>query len=174
MVQESLALKLRLLRARKGLTLTEAAELTGVTRWTLGALERGERRPYTPTLSKIARGYGVPVEELMEEPAPIPLGEDPVELLRAMEEAYAPPSVALTGWGQDMLERVAAGIDHYAARHFEDAMDSGRDEDAQEIAVRSYRVRGFLLERAKDAPARSSPEVRAKARKVAAQLEEAA
>jgi transcriptional regulator with XRE-family HTH domain len=67
MVQESLALRLRLLRARKGITLTEAEELTGVTRETLGALERGERHPYTPTLAKIARGYGVPVEDLVEE-----------------------------------------------------------------------------------------------------------
>ncbi len=73
----SLALKLRLLRARKGITLVEAAELTGVTRETLGELERGKRRAYTPTLAKIAQGYGVPVEELVEEEAPVPLAEAP-------------------------------------------------------------------------------------------------
>jgi len=64
-MQRLLAERLRVLRARKGLSLTEAAELTGVTRDTISGLERGKRHPYSPTLSKLARGYGVPVEELM-------------------------------------------------------------------------------------------------------------
>jgi transcriptional regulator with XRE-family HTH domain len=49
--------------------LVEAAEKTGVGRDTLSDLERGRRHPVMPTLAKIARGYGVPVEELLEEPA---------------------------------------------------------------------------------------------------------
>jgi transcriptional regulator with XRE-family HTH domain len=67
MMQGSLAEKLRVLRARMGLSLTEAATRAGVTRDTLSDLEHGKRHPYMPTLSKIAAGYGVPVEELLEE-----------------------------------------------------------------------------------------------------------
>jgi transcriptional regulator with XRE-family HTH domain len=68
MMQGSLAEKLRVLRAQRGLSLTEAAEKAGVQRQTIAFLERGERHPHMPTLSKIAHGYGVPVEELLEEP----------------------------------------------------------------------------------------------------------
>jgi transcriptional regulator with XRE-family HTH domain len=50
------------------LTLVEAAEQAGIGRDTLSDLERGRRHPVTPTLAKIAKGYGVPVEELLEEP----------------------------------------------------------------------------------------------------------
>ena len=68
MMHRSLAERLRVLRAREGLSLSEAAERAGVTRDTLSELERGKRHAYTPTLTKIARGYGVPVEDLLEEP----------------------------------------------------------------------------------------------------------
>ncbi len=68
MTQESLARKLRVLRAERGITLAEAEELTGVTRETLGALEHGQRGAYTSTLQKIAEGYGTTVGALLEEP----------------------------------------------------------------------------------------------------------
>src|SRR5215212_8499429 len=68
MMQESLARKLRVLRADRGITLAKAEELTGVTRETLGALEHGQRGAYTSTLQKIAEGYGTTVSALLEEP----------------------------------------------------------------------------------------------------------
>jgi transcriptional regulator with XRE-family HTH domain len=71
MTDESLPAKLRVLRARQGLTLIEAAERIGIGRDTLSDLERGRRHPVMPTLAKIADGYSVPVEDLLEEPAPI-------------------------------------------------------------------------------------------------------
>src|SRR5215218_802186 len=77
MMQGSLAMRLRVLRAERGLSLTEAAERAGIQRQTLALLERGERRPHDPTRAKIAKGYGVPVEELLEEP--VPLAEAPRE-----------------------------------------------------------------------------------------------
>ena len=67
-MQDTLARKLRVLRAERGLTLREAEELTGVDKDTLSKIERGLRHPYDVTLSKLAKGYGVPVEELLEEP----------------------------------------------------------------------------------------------------------
>jgi transcriptional regulator with XRE-family HTH domain len=62
-------MRLRVLRAERGLSLTEAAERAGIQRQTLALLERGERHPHDPTLAKIAKGYGVPIEDLLEEPA---------------------------------------------------------------------------------------------------------
>jgi transcriptional regulator with XRE-family HTH domain len=67
MMNETLARKLRVLRAAQGITLREAEELTGVTRETLGALEHGQRGAYTNTLQKIAEGYGTTVSELLGE-----------------------------------------------------------------------------------------------------------
>jgi len=84
MMQGSLAERLRILRAREGLTLTEASERIGITRHTLSSLERGGQEPHYPTLAKIAKGYGVPVEELLEEP--VPLAEAPQETGRLEEE----------------------------------------------------------------------------------------
>jgi transcriptional regulator with XRE-family HTH domain len=71
MTQGSLAEKLRVLRARRGLTLAEAAKRAGITPDTLSELERDKRHAYTPTLAKIAKGYGVPVEELLGEAVPL-------------------------------------------------------------------------------------------------------
>ena len=62
-----IALKLRVLREERGLTQKEAAELANVSHLTLIDLESGKRDPYMPTVTKIARAYGVPVEELVEE-----------------------------------------------------------------------------------------------------------
>src|ERR687889_514818 len=68
MMQESLAHKLRVLRAERGLTLREAAAKSGVAKETISDIERGLRHPHDPTLAKIAKGYSVPVEELLEDP----------------------------------------------------------------------------------------------------------
>src|SRR5215203_435277 len=56
--------KLRLLRAQRGLTLTEAAQKIGVTRGTLASLEKGSREPQMPTLLKISKAYQIPVQDL--------------------------------------------------------------------------------------------------------------
>jgi transcriptional regulator with XRE-family HTH domain len=65
-IQGTVAEQLRVVRARRGLSLVEAAERTGVDRHTIAALERGKRAPYFPTLERLADGYGVQVEELLE------------------------------------------------------------------------------------------------------------
>jgi DNA-binding XRE family transcriptional regulator len=67
MMPGPIAVKLRVLREERGLTLKEAAELANVSHWTLFYLESGKRDPYMPTVTKIARAYGVTVEELVEE-----------------------------------------------------------------------------------------------------------
>ena len=68
-MQDTLARKLRVLRAERGLTLREAAQRTGVDKDTLSKLERGIRHPHDVTISRLAKGYDVPVEDLLEDPA---------------------------------------------------------------------------------------------------------
>jgi DNA-binding XRE family transcriptional regulator len=67
MMPGPIAVKLRVLREERGLTPKEAAALANVYQETLIALESGKRDPYMPTVTKIARAYGVSVEELVEE-----------------------------------------------------------------------------------------------------------
>jgi len=67
MMPEPIAVKLRILREERGLTHKEAAELANVSHRTLIYLESGKRPPYMPTVTKIARAYGVSIEELVEE-----------------------------------------------------------------------------------------------------------
>ena len=66
-MQGALAEKLRILRARKGVTISKASKAARVERHTLRDLELGERTPTYPTLYKLASYYDVPVEELMIE-----------------------------------------------------------------------------------------------------------
>ena len=103
-MQSTLARKLRVLRAERGLTLREAEQLTGVDKDTLSKIERGLRHPYDVTLSKLARGYGVPVEDLLEEP--IPLAEVSQETGRLEEERLE----ADTPKDRQHWERVLASV----------------------------------------------------------------
>ena len=65
MTHRLLALKLRVLRAERALTIEQAAARAGVTPETVSDAERGRRHPYLPTLRKLAKAYDVPVEELL-------------------------------------------------------------------------------------------------------------
>jgi DNA-binding XRE family transcriptional regulator len=67
MMPGPIAVKLRVLREQRGLTQKEAAALANLYHWTLIDLESGKRPPYMPTVTKLARAYGVPLEELVEE-----------------------------------------------------------------------------------------------------------
>jgi transcriptional regulator with XRE-family HTH domain len=77
MTQKSLADRLRLLRAQRGLTVKDAAQQVGVDRHTLRRIELGTQEAQYPTLAKIADGYGVAVEDLLEEPVAAGKAEAP-------------------------------------------------------------------------------------------------
>lgn len=66
--------KLRLWRARHGLTLQEVADLTGVSVAMLSRVERGERQFHPLTKVRVARCLAVPVGELFEVDDPDPEG----------------------------------------------------------------------------------------------------
>ena len=58
---------LKALRERKGLSQTEVAKRSGVTRFYVSQLESGLRKnPSLPVLKRLARALGVPVTELLE------------------------------------------------------------------------------------------------------------
>ncbi|MDQ3862722.1 MAG: helix-turn-helix transcriptional regulator [Actinomycetota bacterium] len=64
---QPIVVKLRILREERGLTHKEAAKLANLSHRTLMELESGKLPPYMPTVTKIARAYGVSLEELVEE-----------------------------------------------------------------------------------------------------------
>lgn len=59
--------ELKRIRHKRGLTLDEAAELTGVSKPMLGQIERGRSSPTINTLWKIATGLKLPLSTLLRE-----------------------------------------------------------------------------------------------------------
>jgi transcriptional regulator with XRE-family HTH domain len=61
--------RLRRVREQRGLTLTEAAARTGISKSTLSRLENGQRRPSLELLLPLAHAYRVPIDDLVGAPA---------------------------------------------------------------------------------------------------------
>lgn len=55
------------LRREKGLTQEELAEVTGLSRGYIAAIEQGKRSPRQKTLAIIAERLGIEMEELLKE-----------------------------------------------------------------------------------------------------------
>ncbi len=60
--------RLRRVREQRGLTLTEAASLAGISKSTLSRLETGQRRPSLELLLPLAQTYRVPLDDLVGAP----------------------------------------------------------------------------------------------------------
>jgi transcriptional regulator with XRE-family HTH domain len=60
--------RLRALRKRRGMTITDVAATTGISASTLSRLESGGRRPNLELLLPLARVYGVALDELVGAP----------------------------------------------------------------------------------------------------------
>jgi transcriptional regulator with XRE-family HTH domain len=69
--------RLRGLRHQRDTTLTSVAAATGISVSTLSRLESGQRRPTLELLLRLARAYGVPLDELVGAP---PTGDPRVHL----------------------------------------------------------------------------------------------
>lgn len=61
--------RLRRVRERRGFTLTQAAERTGISKSTLSRLENGQRRASLELLLPLAQAYRVPIDDLVGAPA---------------------------------------------------------------------------------------------------------
>jgi len=51
------------MRIKKGLTLKEAAERSGISETSIGKIERGETSPMVKTLEKMAEAYGCEIAD---------------------------------------------------------------------------------------------------------------
>jgi len=60
--------RLRRVREQRGLTLTEVAHLTAISKSTLSRLENGQRRPSLELLLPLAQTYRVPIDDLVGAP----------------------------------------------------------------------------------------------------------
>ena len=65
MNDDNIPLNLRDIRTAAGLSLSKAAEATGVSKAMLGQIERGESSPTIATLWKIAKGFHLPLTALI-------------------------------------------------------------------------------------------------------------
>jgi transcriptional regulator with XRE-family HTH domain len=61
--------RLRSIRTKRDVTLTELAATTGISKSTLSRLEAGQRKPSLELLLPIAEAFGVPLDELVDAPA---------------------------------------------------------------------------------------------------------
>ena len=60
--------RLRSVRKQRGVTLTDLAERTGISKSTLSRLENGQRRPSLELLLPLAEAYRVPLDDLVGAP----------------------------------------------------------------------------------------------------------
>jgi transcriptional regulator with XRE-family HTH domain len=163
LMQGSLATKLRVMRAERGLTLRQAAPLLGVRPGTLSELERGARHPHDLTLAKIAKGYGVPVEELLEEPVLAGKAEAPEAGQPAVTQVLAELVDGLAEAGnEEVLDRVwrvlEAERNRLAEMHLVDDPQNPvvRGEFARAVERLAYV--GLRLEALRQAPAEQGAE----------------
>jgi transcriptional regulator with XRE-family HTH domain len=112
MPEGSLAYRLRVARLEKGLTLREAAKVTGVDKATISAVERNKRKPFDVTLSRLAKGYGVSISQLVEEP----IGEEPGQPLKEKAREWFQEA----GGDRDLLH----GMDDEAWEAYVDNLDT--------------------------------------------------
>jgi transcriptional regulator with XRE-family HTH domain len=61
--------RLKRIRARRQMTLTSVANMTGISKSTLSRLETGGRRPTLELLLALSHAYGVPLDDLVAAPA---------------------------------------------------------------------------------------------------------
>jgi len=111
MKQGLLPRKLRLLRADLGLTLREVTERTGVAKETLSDIERGLRHPHDATLAKLARGYNVSLEDLLDLKEADETEEEEASVL---VKAQAPPDAQTSERSLSYVNAWATFIDEFA------------------------------------------------------------
>ncbi len=120
--------RLKDLRRRRDITLTDLAEVTGISTSTLSRLEAGLRRPTLEQLLPLARAYGVTLDELVDAP---PTG-DPRINLRPIP----------TGDGRTILPltRRPGGIQAYKF-----VLPAGRDDAEPELRTHEGHDWAFVL-----------------------------
>lgn len=142
-MDEAFGRRLRILRAERALSLTAAAERIGIDRSTLRDLEGGKRgrMPHDSTLGKIARAYGVPVRDLIQEEQSVPLARAPQDSpqLPLYEEGFADSASA--GKALTVAEAGAVEMLQHFCRFLEAALDSDEAITPEKHIFLAYMVR---------------------------------
>ena len=120
--------RLKQLRQRRALTLSDLAEQTGISISTLSRLEAGLRRPTLEQLLPLARAYGVTLDELVDAP---PTG-DPRINMRPLPSSDGSTIVPLT--------RRPGGIQAYKF-----VLPSGRDDSEPDLRTHDGYDWAFVL-----------------------------
>jgi DNA-binding transcriptional MerR regulator/mannose-6-phosphate isomerase-like protein (cupin superfamily) len=94
--------RFRRLRTRRGLSLAQVAQATGVSVGFLSALERGQMRSSVATLQRIARYYGTNILSLFEAAGENPRLVRPAQ--RKVLETTAGVRMELLAWGNTAME----------------------------------------------------------------------
>jgi transcriptional regulator with XRE-family HTH domain len=162
-MQGSLATKLRVLRAERGLTLRQAADRVRVRPATLSDIEHGRSQPHDVTLAKIAKAYGVPLADLLEEPE----GDGP-NLLGDRPKVPPLPQLSLAALSPEELETRLFGAPVVEAEELAPALTV---EEAHQL-VRAARGERDVLEDWVEAYAAAPGENRLQARADKARAEE--
>ena len=101
-VSHAIGTRLRHLRKRRGLSLAQVAQATGVSVGFLSALERGQMRSSVATLRRIARYYGTNILSLFEAAGENPRLVRPAQ--RKVLETTAGVRMELLAWGNTAME----------------------------------------------------------------------
>lgn len=126
----ALAARLEALRRERGLSLDEAASLTGLSRATISRIERGETSPTANALGRLCGAYGLTMSRLMaavEETSPRLLRGSQAARWRDPESGYlrtliAPPNV-------DYATELALGeLPAGAEIHYDGRQAPGREQ----------------------------------------------
>jgi transcriptional regulator with XRE-family HTH domain len=120
--------RLKQLRQRRDITLTDLAAETGISTSTLSRLESGLRRPTLEQLLPLARAYGVTLDELVDAP---PTGDPRVNLR---------PIVTDDGRTILPLSRRPGGIQAYKF-----VLPAGRDDDEPDLRTHEGYDWAFVL-----------------------------
>lgn len=81
--------RVRLLRAERGLSLSELARRAGIGKATLSGLEVGRRNPTLETLYALTTALGLPLTALVAAPGPVRGAAAEMELLRVFDDDAA-------------------------------------------------------------------------------------
>lgn len=104
-VDAALAARLSALRSQRGLSLDQAAELSGVSRATLSRTERGETSPTAHVLGRLSAAYGITLSALLgglDEAPPSVMSRDEVGFWTDPETGFRRWSISPPARGYDI------------------------------------------------------------------------
>ena len=116
MPDERIPIPLRALRQRLSLSLSQAAERTGVSKAMLGQIERGESSPTIATLWRLAKGLHLPLTALLPESPVAPAHAAPVRFPGSITVQPVFPFDPLTG-SETFLVTLEPGQEHLSQAH---------------------------------------------------------